>query len=88
MSDAAYEVAALIPREPTTAYIPRQADVATRPMPAVDQGCHWCSVRLRAVPEPPMFWEAHWYHRTGCYPAARLRHNGYLPTDYVPIAQV
>lgn len=71
-----------------TAYILRDADVATHPMPRVDLPCHWCGIRLCAVPDAPIRWEGHWYHKTGCYPAARLRHNGFLPTDYVPITEV
>lgn len=52
------------------------------------QPCAWCSLRLGAVPDAPFRWEGRWYHRTGCYPAARMKRFGYLPADYEPITRV
>lgn len=54
-----------------------------------EERCAWCEVRARAVPdEPPILWEGAWYHRRGCYPAARLKAGGYLPADYAPASLV
>lgn len=54
-----------------------------------DTRCAWCKVRAQAIPEePPILWGSDWYHRRGCYPAARLRAAGKLPESYVPITEL
>lgn len=40
-------------------------------MPRVDHPCAWCTVRLRAVMNPPRFWLGGWYHPV-CHEAAKL----------------
>lgn len=51
-----------------------------------DARCAWCECRAWAVPdEAPILWEGAWYHRRGCYQAARLKAGGHLPADYAPV---
>lgn len=63
-----------------TAYIPRAADFATRPMPRPGDGCGFCGIRLGAIPVDPVYFAGAWYHPNdepgGCLYAARHRHYG------------
>lgn len=44
----------------------------TSEMPAVDAGCHWCGIKLRAVPTPPEKFRDKWWHPDCLEAAQRL----------------
>lgn len=61
----------------------------TDPRPTPDTLCAWCQVRATAVPdEPPMLWEGAWWHRRGCYQAARLKAAGKVSAYFLPWPEV